>query len=420
MGPLAKIIAAILGISFFVFVTFFGRLPALRHTPIAFLHRVIWVHIPNALYKVDLALTSGRVTSYTSRFMNYMLYDRHPTVLIFFFLLLSVGEYMYLPTAWPQLSTFHKVAGSFAMVFPYVFLYLASFSDPGYVTPANHAHEMARYPYDYTIFHPGSECRTCKLLKPARSKHCSVCKRCISRLDHHCIFINNCVGAGNQHWFILLLLSTGALTVYGGVLGVSIITAKITEQYPYWSMWPWSANGGEGIVLKEWLLLWSWGLQDMVSMGAVTFLAIMTSPLTWSLLGYHIYLIYCGTTTNETLKWGDWQLEMDDGCAFKRTMPSDRVKDSQVEAIWTRWPVETEQIMLRTNDGKPPAAHLILPGEGEWERVWNLRDVENLYDLGFWDNLIDVFFPGYQFRDSQTPMSEGSYTRKRKKRKGRK
>ncbi len=339
---------------------------------------------------------------------------------IFYFLLLSVGEYMYLPTAWPLLSAFHKVAGTLAIIFPYVFLYLASFSDPGYVTPANHGHEMARYPYDYTIFHPGSECRTCKLFKPARSKHCSVCRRCIARLDHHCIFINNCVGAGNQHWFLLLLFSTGVLTVYGGLLGLGFITDKIVVRYPYWSLWPWSANGGEGISLKDWLIVWGWGVQDTLSLGAVTFLALMTSPLTLSLLGYHLYLIYCGTTTNETLKWGDWQLEMDDGFAFKRGMATDRVKDSRIEPVWSRWPVETEQILLRTTDGKPPASHLVLPGVGEWEPVWKLRDVENLYDIGFWDNLTDVFWPGHRFRDSQTPMAERSLVRKRRKRRGRK
>jgi palmitoyltransferase len=282
---------------------------------------------------------------------------------------------------------------------------------------------MARYPYDFSLFHPGAECSTCRFLKPARSKHCSMCKRCVARADHHCIFINNCVGAGNHHWFILLLLSTAVLTLYGGVLGVQLMTAQMRARFPDWALLPWRANGGEGMDLTDWLIVWSWGLQDGgkgtgagVWMGAVTLLALMTSPLVWGLLGYHLWLVYCGTTTNEAMKWADWQVEMDDGFAFKRRLDGGRVKDVRVEPAWTRWPVEAEQVMVRTEDGKPPAKEANLPGYGEWEAVWRLRDVENLYDLGLWDNLLDLFVPGFMFRDPHVPVAEGRLRRKKKRR----
>ena len=275
---------------------------------------------------------------------------------------------------------------------------------------------MARYPFDFTIFHPGAECRTCGLLKPARSKHCSVCKRCIGKLDHHCIFINNCVGVGNHHWFLLLLLSTAVLTTYGGVLGVHLMTAKMRARFPYWAFLPWRANAGNGgLDLKQWLVVWGWGMQDAVTMGAVTLLTIMTSPLVWGLLGYHLWLVYCGTTTNESMKWADWQAEMDDGFAFKRRMDPVRDRDARFEPRWTRWPVETEQILVITRDGKPPPPNLTLPGVGEWEPAWRLKDIENLYDLGFWDNLVDIFFPDYMFRDPQTPPAEGGRIQRRRK-----
>ncbi|KAK0707458.1 DHHC palmitoyltransferase-domain-containing protein [Lasiosphaeris hirsuta] len=416
MGIIATIALVILGISFMTFVTFFGRLPVLRRTPIAWLHRLIWVYLPNGVLGLDQRLTSGKVTTSCTRFGKFIMYDRHPTVLIFFFLLLSVGEILYLPTAWPQLGGLQKTTGTISMVLPYVFLYLASFSDPGVITPANHAREMSRYPFDFTLFHPGAECRTCALLKPARSKHCSVCKRCVSKLDHHCIFINNCVGVGNHHWFILLLLSTAVLTLYGGVLGIHLMTAKMRARYPYWNLLPWNAYGGKGIEFKPWLIIWSWGLQDGVAMGAVTLLTLLTTPLVWGLLAYHIWLIYCGTTTNESMKWGDWQAEMSDGFAFKRRMPADRPKNLRIEPRWTRWPVETEQILVRTDDGKPPRSDLVIPGVGEWEPAWRLKDIENLYDLGFWDNLTDVFFPNYTFRDPQMPVVEGRARKKRRRR----
>jgi len=314
-----------------------------------------------------------------------------------------------------------------AVVAPYVFLYLSVYTDPGTVTSANIDHHLAQYPYDFTLFHPGQTCRTCHALKPARSKHCSICKRCIARLDHHCIFINNCVGAGNHHWFIMLLLSTGILTLYGGLLGLSLIASRIAERNPnfvaiLWpAWWPFQGPSPSKLPLHQWLILWSWGLSWHVGLGAVSLLAILTTPLVWGLLVYNLWNIWSGVTTNETMKWSDWKYEMEEGYAFRRRMSLDRPKDARFEALWSRWPAETTQIIVHTADGRPPHGGVgpsgmgsdDLPGEGEWEKVWNLADVENLYDMGFWDNLVDVFVPGYQFNGRDTPSAE-SRGRRRK------
>lgn len=91
---------------------------------------------------------------------------------------------------------------------------------------------------------------------------------------------------------------------------------------------------------------------------------------------------------------------MTDGYAFKRALASDRHKDEAIEPAWTRWPVESQQVLLRTEDGQAPRGSGAI-GTGDWERVWKLADVENLYDLGFWDNLADVFLPVSGFRDQR-------------------
>lgn len=301
-----------------------------------------------------------------------------------------------------MLTTSRKVTSVSLLLLPYTFLYAAAASDPGYITPENHSHQMTLYPYDFTIFHPGQTCHTCHLQKPARSKHCSICKRCIAKLDHHCIFINNCVGYRNHHYFLLLLLTTAILTTYATYIGFSILSDRIRNEIPSWKIW------GEGFTWSQYLNIWAWALQEHTRIGAVTLLCLLTSPLIWGLLGYHLYLIYAGTTTNESMKWSDWQAEMSEGYAFKRSLPSDRQKDEAVEPAWTRWPVESEQIVARTEDGLPPRDPGAL-GTGEWERVWRLADVENLYDLGFWDNLWDVFWPRYGFH--QRPVSGNQESR---------
>ncbi|TAQ85460.1 hypothetical protein B7494_g6204 [Chlorociboria aeruginascens] len=385
MGAVRNVAVAVLLISFLTFVAFFGRLPALRNTPVGFLHRVLWIHIPRGFRAVDQRLTQGRFSSMVARIAHTLWNDRHPVVMIFFILILLISE------------------GVILIALPYITLYAAAASDPGYITPTNHANHMSLYPYDFTLYHPGQSCRTCHLLKPARSKHCSICKNCIGRFDHHCIFINNCVGYNNQHWFLFLLFTTAFLTTYATELGTSLLSNELLKILPTWTV------TGLGMTWNEYLTCWAWVLQLKTSMGSVTLLCLLTSPLVWTLLGYHIYLIWAGTTTNESMKWSDWKSDMVDGYVFKRSLPSDRPKDYQVEPSWTTWPIESQQVVLRTEDGLPPKGEAAI-GIGEWQRVWKLADVENLYDLGFWDNLTDVFTRRYGSPESdigRIPMQNG-------------
>lgn len=378
-----------------------------------------------------------------NRFGQYMLYDRHPTVLIFFLALLMGGEYLFLPAAWPHLTPTQQILALIVVAGPYTFLWLSAASDPGYITPKNHQLQMAQYPYDFALFHPGPHCRSCQLLKPARSKHCSVCKHCIAKSDHHCIFINNCVGDGNVHWFILLLLSSAVLTLYGTYLGMSIMSMQIKARYPDFSIWPPAADKYDW---STYLIVWSWGLQEYVHIGAVTMLTMLTTPLIWGLWAYNMYseynpspptlfdfipsffgalyrdfyskqyalmlttvhpVIYAGTTTNESMKWSDWKLDIDDGIVYRRRMSPTRQKNLRFEPAWTRLPIETKQIMIRDENGMPRVDSNNIPGEGEWTRVQSLKEVDNLYDMGLWENLREVFWPRYRFApDGGVPVAE--------------
>ncbi|XP_053327527.1 palmitoyltransferase ZDHHC4 [Spea bombifrons] len=93
------------------------------------------------------------------------------------------------------------------------FFYKCCVTDPGVVTKQNEASRSQVYEYDEVLYHRHEQCHTCRLTKPARSKHCSVCGYCVQRFDHHCVWVNNCIGSLNIGYFLLYLFSL-TLTVF--------------------------------------------------------------------------------------------------------------------------------------------------------------------------------------------------------------
>ena len=412
-----------------------------RNTPIGFLNRLFVIHIPSFLRRLDVKLTNGRITSGSSRLGHYLMHDKHPVIVVFFLGLVTACAVLILPAVWHSLRFYHKLLLFVLLPQPYFWLWLSAKSNGStYITPANHASQMRHYPYDRVLYHPGNTCSTCHFLKPARSKHCSICKTCVSRMDHHCIWVNNCLGQGNYKYFLLLLLSTGILIAYGAYLAWYSLSPPVAEQYARYESWyrykptpgsdpkswvNWLGAKGHYFTIYLSLYLDLGGL----SAAGVGLLALLTWPLPLGLLAYHIYLIWAGMTTNESSKWADWRDDMADGVVFmgKRregTMAEHRFSGSrptaaplrradsgsssdepiltpgedeevlELEEPHTTWPLESRHILVRTRDGQAPKS---LPARVQrvaepdsFERVWSLAAVENVYDLGFWDNLVEV------------------------------
>lgn len=308
---------------------------------------------------------------------------------------------MFVPRAWPRLSTTHKVIVMIAVTIPYAFLY-ACVTIKSFITAENLKAELAYYPYDKVLFHPGKECSTCHLLKPARSKHCSICKACVSRNDHHCIWLTNCVGRHNYRYFLGLLLSLSALLVYGTCLGYMLIEENLQKAFGrgenHWS---------KSLSWTTFINYWALAVADDIRIGAIFLLAAMTAPLAFGFLTYHIYLVWAGMTTNETAKWDDWKEDIAYGVIYKakrsEVYKKPKPRDESIEPK-TQWPATTDQVLIMTN-GEPPRigfsislqSNSILQAEDEqapidprFNRVNGLQSIENIYDLGFLGNLRDA------------------------------
>ncbi|KAJ6305804.1 hypothetical protein OIU78_021184 [Salix suchowensis] len=136
------------------------------------------------------------------------------------------SSFRYIPGYY--LGEVHKYTSLLAVGIGIVLFLLTSFSDPGTVNAGNVSEYLLAYPYDNIIF-TEKECSTCKIPKPARSKHCSICNRCVARFDHHCGWMNNCIGEKNTRYFLAFLLWHCLLCVYGAIALALIIAGRFKE-----------------------------------------------------------------------------------------------------------------------------------------------------------------------------------------------
>lgn len=280
---------------------------------------------------------------------------------------------LFLSSAIYKLSALHYLLIPPILGAPYFFTYKCASSSASEITVNNHARHVRLYPYDSINYHPQTLCKTCKFVKPARSKHCSICKTCVSRQDHHCAWVNNCLGVANYHWFMSLLLSLGILLSYGAALSYNLTKEFLPQA---------SKRGFIALFSR-----WSVAVARDARVGGVGLLALTTAPLAWGLFAYHVYLIWAGMTTNETNKWRLLREDMADGLVFKRECSPAELNCSQE----CSWPVHPHQAVIITSDGRPP----LLPSQGashehNWQRCWKLGQLENVYDLGFGDNLVEA------------------------------
>jgi hypothetical protein len=392
-------ITLVVVISLLTFIALFGRLPALRKTPIGFSHRLLCIYIPNGFRRVDANWTGGRMNRAIAVLSDYLFHQKNPIVLLLFLLLLGGSAALFLPVAIPHLGSAYILPIPLIVIPPFIFTYLCVVTKADYITPSNHSLALRNYPYDHILYHPDNICRTCDLPKPARSKHCSLCGVCIAKCDHHCVFVNNCIGRQNHRWFLLLLLSIAIMEIYGAFLAWKVLSPQLhlKSNLAWTDKQYWSQLGNA--------FVFAMSIGGM-SLSGVGLLALTTAPLPLALLSYHIYLIWAGMTTNESAKWADWRDDMSDGVAWigKKSVVDAHNRERQARRLRTRsrlsgiepaadednelyipWPNVSDQILVSTTDGKAPTGQ-----EQLWERCTGLDMVDNIYDLGFAQNLIAV------------------------------
>ncbi|CCH44997.1 putative S-acyltransferase [Wickerhamomyces ciferrii] len=250
---------------------------------------------------------------------------------------------------------FHKIKNPNTVVYNTLLtililsLIIAIYSKPVRLNSDNSRYYNSIYKNNNLIFFNDQKCKTCKVLKPARSKHCKICDQCIVFFDHHCVWINNCVGKGNYKWFYLFLIMNVIVLTYATIISFNLIQTIVNDESIGYDEFENFQN--------ELILFLICGLLDIV----VTWFAFESFKL-----------VYMGMTTNEQQKWFNihdlihsGELYTDNHGQYFEYLPNDDIF-----------------LGMNMNDNRP-----IPVRKEQLTLVRSTEELKNIYDLGFWDNL---------------------------------
>lgn len=225
---------------------------------------------------------------------------------------------------------------------------LAVWTQPEQLTADNMRFYNTHYQNDGIIFFNDEKCSTCLLLKPARSKHCKYCDKCVLLFDHHCIWLNNCVGKGNYKWFFSFLVLNITVLTYASIIAFQLIREVVlTEEIGYDEF---------GYFSDELILFAITALLDLV--------------MIW--FSFETFKqVYYGMTTNETQKWFNIH---------------DLIRTEELYTDGKNYfeYIKDDDVFLSANlrDNRP-----IKMNKNTVKLVRSTEEVNNIYDLGFWENM---------------------------------
>ncbi|KAJ4719554.1 S-acyltransferase [Melia azedarach] len=339
-----------------------GQWPIFQGTPIQRIHYFLTFGAYDYLLRF-FGFVCGEKGTNAILSVEYFCCDRPNPILQIIYLaiigttyyFIAKSSFAYIPGYY--LSEIHRFTSLLGVGIGVVFFLLTSFTDPGTVKAENVSQYQSAYPYD-NIIYTEKECSTCKIPKPARSKHCSICDRCVARFDHHCGWMNNCIGERNTRYFMAFLLWHFLLCLYGVIaLGlvlagrmkelrvVHILTVYYDVENSFRSLAP---------QVVQWLLS-AYNTQILLTV----FLAVV-SLLLVGFFGYHANLCRTNTTTNETIKWEDyinWQRKVKEvrtsAAALKASISGLSSESKPLESKWKtffrRSPLEDAGAVVKNN-----------------------------------------------------------------------
>lgn len=350
------VVASILAIAIVITITIFGDTPLFRGTFVQKSRSYLvkhWNLISKWVHQWNYTYFNGRL----EKLVGWL-------VPLFYVCVVTFCIYHFFQSTYPNLpfknNSAHLLLIWLSISLVYLFTFLVTFSDPGIITAEN-VDGAQKFANNELIFFNNRACSTCKTVKPARSKHCSVCGHCVMLFDHHCIWVNNCIGYYNYRWFMGYLLANINFLIHGGILTIWTLRSHKLPTQSYWSL----IKSNEAMKLT----------------GTFAILCIIFTFITSAFTILHLRYIYLGVTTNEYEKWAEIEHLIGLGALYK----CENYKVDYVERAVNYSNNGYETVYISLDDAT------VLFRETDNVTCWPVtsmqHDLHNIYDLGFWDNL---------------------------------
>ena len=271
--------------------------------PLSKLNRLFFIYIPKAANRLFIRILGQERTRSIQFYSTYIFYEPNPFFQMVY-LALSIGGYtIFMHFGFPMIpnqyvSEYHIYIGTFIYFLALVSYLSACLAPPGIITKKNLSSHLEVFKYDNVLHKPG-DCSTCKLQRPARSKHCSICKLCVSKHDHHCIWINQCVGYSNYKFFLAFIFSHSIICTYAGLVGFftfmdfikvnKLLTATFTDV---------SGRNYE----SSWSVVFQYLLQQYPAFVFIVILCLLMGLVLGGFFLYHLIMAGGNSTTSERVK----------------------------------------------------------------------------------------------------------------------
>lgn len=119
-------------------------------------------------------LKIAKSLAWTLNLIFYLFFSfRNPCIQLFYGFVITGGTAIYTVRVIPFFNKINvfSIATYILIAVNVTLFWICSKSDPGIITTLDHAEYMNDYEPD-GVYYTQPECYTCKLIKPARSKHC--------------------------------------------------------------------------------------------------------------------------------------------------------------------------------------------------------------------------------------------------------
>ncbi|KAJ6241505.1 palmitoyltransferase swf1 [Anaeramoeba flamelloides] len=426
-----------------IFILLFGQTATFKDGIVGQLYIVltslIFLRIKNLLIKIF----GSRIEKVFDFFGNKIRYNRNPMILIFYLLMVSVLVKFWFDNVTPDFATtksldpYQNLYLCLYLFFVMITFLFGVFTKPGFVTDKNNEQYLKRYTFDEILFFK-EQCETCKLIKPARSKHCRLLNRCVARYDHYCAWLMNTMGEQNYRYFILFLFANLFLVSFGLYTVVRVLEQKVINTKMFELKFR-DSKGNDMDIGFTFMMNYLKRTQPYTL--GFGYLLISLFVIVILFIIYHFRLIWKNTTTNESVKIHElksfirnYQLqetqrkkggheedtkgaeklpkeeknnkgieknESKSKNVRKRNIKNRTNKENQIpknnikdEVVKEKENIKNEKAESNLNN-EIEKTKLIQHWEENIEKILQLnpKKFKSFYYQGFWSNLKDIFFP---------------------------